>query len=52
MNQDILKPKEENLFSLATELGFMTLAEETTQEKKSEDAKEKVAKQKTYSQLT
>ena len=52
MKQDILKPKEENLLSLATELGLMTLVEETSPEKKIEHDQEEAKKQKTYSQLT
>jgi hypothetical protein len=52
MKKDILKPKEENLFSLAAELGLMSLVEENTETKEIDSDKEKAKKQKTYSQLT
>lgn len=52
MNPEILKPKEENLFSLAAEMGLVVM--DTTQLKQDVPAEPKstAPKQKPFSQLT
>ncbi|MCG3203355.1 MAG: hypothetical protein KCHDKBKB_00011 [Elusimicrobia bacterium] len=52
MKQEILKPKEENLFSLATEMGLVITSEETTKEKEPKNIHGPVSHQKPFSQLT
>lgn len=53
MNPDILKPAEENLFSLATEMGLVVMTETTASEQTAEKKQEIAAvKPKPFSQLT
>lgn len=52
MNPDTLKPKEENLFSLATEMGLVVLAQKPPTEERYAPVEETTPKQKPFSQLT
>ncbi len=52
MNPEILKPKEENLFSLAAEMGLVVMDANPAPKEPAVDQKSAAPKQKPFSQLT